>query len=586
MNKKVQNMPTQSIISNNSVLEIKGLNVSFNNSKPSSHVVKDVHLQIKQGEVLGVVGESGSGKTLTALSVLGLCPPQAVVTATEGLFFYSEKFGNIDILKIKNKQLQYLRGAEISIIFQEPMTSLNPVLRCGNQVMENIIIHKKISKKAAKQKVTSLFEEVQLPEPEKIFKSFPHQLSGGQKQRVMISMALSCRPRLLIADEPTTALDVSVQKSILQLIRFLQQKYNMSVLFITHDLRVVSEICDRVAVMQKGEVVESLKSIHLFKAIHPYTKGLIACRPPTDSRPKLLPTVQDFIADENFLSKQSADSLYKSERHSSENKEVILSVENLTTAFPLKINLFGSPVAFLKAVDNVSFDVFRGETMGLVGESGCGKTSLSRTILRLLDLSYGKIIFNNQDVSKLKGKKLKNLRKNCQIIFQDPYSSLNPNLTAGEAILEPMRVHNIEKNDKSRKDYIINILKKVELSENDFNKYPHQFSGGQRQRIVIARALVLNPSFIICDEAVSSLDVSVQAQVLNLLNSLKQDFNLTYLFISHDLSVVKFMSDRIMVMEKGKIVETGKSADVFQNPQNQYTKKLIESIPGIYRHEH
>jgi peptide/nickel transport system ATP-binding protein len=480
------------------------------------------------------------------------------------------------------------------MIFQEPMTSLNPVFTCGDQVMEAIMLHQKISKQEAKAKTIELFKEVQLPRPENIFETYPHQISGGQKQRVMIAMAMSCNPSLLIADEPTTALDVTVQKTILELMQKLQQEHEMGLMFITHDLGVIAELADKVVVMYKGKIVEQGNVMDIFSnPQHPYTKGLLACRPPLNRRLHLLPTVSDFMRVEEDGTVTESDKSVKEvtdklvvtaqerEKHLKDiySQQPILQVKNVKTYFPISKGVFGKSTEYVKAVDDVSFDVYPGETLGLVGESGCGKTTLGRTILRLIEPTAGEIIYNGKNIAELSAKELREIRKDMQIIFQDPYSSLNPRITIGEAIMEPMKVHGILGNDKERKDRVLELLSRVNMPAEHFYRYPHEFSGGQRQRICIARALALNPQFIICDESVSALDVSVQAQVLNLLNELKKEFKFTYIFISHDLSVVKFMSDRMVVMNKGKIEEMGYADDIYSNPQTEYTRKLISAIP-------
>jgi peptide/nickel transport system ATP-binding protein len=492
------------------------------------------------------------------------------------------------LTKLSSRAMCSFRGNRIAMIFQEPMTSLNPVYKCGKQVAESLILHKKLSKKQAYTKTIDLFKEVLLPDPEKAFNSYPHQLSGGQKQRVMIAMAICCNPDILIADEPTTALDVTVQKTILELMKSIQQKHGMSIIFITHDLGVVAEIADEVIVMNKGKIVEKGKVKDIFISPQdPYTKGLLACRPLLTKRLKVLPTVADFT-EEKFTTVLNDQNIFTSEERKESqtgiySKEPLLKVSGLKTYYPIKRSVFGKVTAFYKAVDDVSFDVFPGETLGLVGESGCGKTTLGRSLLKLIEPTAGKIEFNGENVMKLNGAALRNLRQNLQIIFQDPYSSLNPRFTVGNAIMEPLKVHNHHKNDKERKEKVIALLERVNMKADHFYRYPHEFSGGQRQRVCIARALALNPKFIICDESVSALDVSVQAQVLNLLNELKRDFGFTYIFISHDLSVVKFMSDRMMVMKEGKIVELGDADDVCNNPKTDYTVKLISAIPkGIH----
>jgi len=501
-------------------------------------------------------------------------------------------------LQIPEYQMRQYRGNEIAMIFQEPMTSLNPVYTCGNQVMEAILLHQKTSKTEAKKRTLDLFKKVQLPDVERVFKAYPHQLSGGQKQRVMIAMAMSCNPNILIADEPTTALDVTVQKRILGLMSDLSNEIDASIIFITHDLGVIAEIADRVIVMYKGKIVEqgTVKNIFV-NPQHPYTKSLLACRPPLDYRMSKLPVVADFMNVKN----NDDGSIEITEKKASlteiidaakvkpeatiarmkqlETQQPILTVNNLKTWFPTERNFFGKVKKYVKAVDDVSFEVYPGETLGLVGESGCGKTTLGRTILRLTDAMDGEVIFEGKNILNLSQKELKALRKDVQIIFQDPYSSLNPRMTIGNAIMEPMQVHNILKNDEERKAKVIELLETVGLEARHFQRYPHEFSGGQRQRICIARALALNPKFIICDESVSALDVSVQAQVLNLLLDLRDKFGFTYIFISHDLSVVKFMSDRMIVMNQGKIEEIGIADDIYNSPQKAYTQKLIDAIP-------
>jgi len=498
----------------------------------------------------------------------------------------------IDLFQLAEKDMQAVRGNRIAMIFQEPMSSLNPVLTCGYQVTESIRLHLKFNKTDAKKRAIELFNEVQLPRPEAIFDSYPHQLSGGQKQRVMIAMALACDPEILIADEPTTALDVTVQKTIIELLRRLKAERKMSLIFISHDLAVVGEIADHVLVMYKGEIVEegSVKSL-FSKPQHPYTKGLLACRPSPAYHLKQLPVVSDFINADGTEKNISIDSIRKQyEYPQSEldtrkkqlyNQSPILTINKLTKEYQIGSGLFGQSKGVVKAVNDVSFDVYPGETLGLVGESGCGKTTLGRSILRLIEPTLGSIKFEEIDVVSLDKKSMRNIRRDMQIIFQDPYSSLNPRLTIGNAIIEPLQVHGFYSNDKQRKQKVMELLERVNLLPEHFNRYPHEFSGGQRQRIVIARALALQPKFIICDESVSALDVSVQAQVLNLLRELQQQLNLTYIFISHDLAVIKHIADRIMVMNKGEIVETGSPDEIFKYPKEDYTKKLLASIPGL-----
>jgi peptide/nickel transport system ATP-binding protein len=539
-------------------------------------VVDHINFCIREGEILGIVGESGSGKSMTALSLMGLCPPGAIVSAENGILFTNHKKNKVDLSEITQKQFETIRGNQISMIFQEPMTSLNAVQKCGKQVAEVLQIHTSFSNKEIKRRVVELFHEVLLPDPERTYNKFPHQLSGGQRQRVMIAMALACNPQLLIADEPTTALDVTVQKTILSLLKNLQQKYGMSILFITHDLGVVAEICDRIIVMHQGRIVEELTigMLRSNQVTNPYTKGLLACKPPEGSKPHRLKTIGDFISGNESSIPETMNP------QKDTDNSILMDVSSLSKHFPIGKNFAGKVTAWYKAVDDISFSIFRNETLGLVGESGCGKTTLSRTLLRLTDSTTGSVLFDGHNINDLTRKKLIGFRTQVQIIFQDPYSSLNPDMTIGNALMEPLKVHKIYNSFKERQDYIVSVLEKTGLSGSDLKKYPHQFSGGQRQRVVIARALILKPKLIICDEAVSALDVSIQAQVLNLLNDLKDEFGLTYLFISHDLSIVRYMSDRIMVMKKGKIVETGPSDKLFSNPGNTYTQSLIESIPG------
>ncbi len=576
------------------LLEVKNLVTQFRSEDEFVKAVDDISFTLHQGETVGIVGESGSGKSVTSLSIMQLIPnPPGKITGGE-IIYHTKNNQTVDLVKIDKENMRHYRGNEIAMIFQEPMTSLNPVITCGNQVLESILLHQKISKQQAKEKVIQLFNEVQLPTPERIYNSYPHQLSGGQKQRVMIAMAMSCNPNVLIADEPTTALDVTVQKTILELMQKLQAQHNMGILFITHDLGVIAELADSVVVMYKGKIVEKGPVLQIFsQPQHPYTKSLLACRPPLDKRLKRLPVVSDFMIrteegeivelDSNIKDTINSVIITPQEREQ-QHKELyqrdkILEIQNVKTWFPSKKTIFGKVLEYTKAVDDVSFDVYEGETLGLVGESGCGKTTLGRTILKLVDAHDGKIFYKRQELLRMKEVDFRELRKNMQIIFQDPYSSLNPRITIGDAIMEPMQVHQLYNSTKERKEKVYELLKKVGLEEKHFNRYPHEFSGGQRQRVCIARALGLNPQFIICDESVSALDVSVQAQVLNLLNELKKEFKFTYIFISHDLSVVKFMSDRMVVMQKGKIEEIANADEIYFNPKTEYTKKLIHSIP-------
>ena len=558
------------------LLTIKDLSIDFITETGISTAVKNISFQVDKGEVVAIVGESGSGKTVTSLAILQLlvAPPAHY---SSGQIILSQNNTEVDLLKMKEDEIRNIRGSEVAMIFQEPMTSLNPVLTCGEQVMETVQLHKNLSNKEAKENTLQLFDKVKLPEPSSIFYRYPHQLSGGQKQRVMIAMALSSSPSLLIADEPTTALDVTVQKTILRLISDLQKETEMSVMYITHDLGLVAEIANKVIVMYKGGIVEQGDVQDIFRnPVHPYTRALLACRPINYVKGQRLQVVEDFlnnkIEDNGSAKKQPVLSNIDAEN-------IVLRVENLKVYFPTRKNIFGKILEEYKAVDGVSFSVAKGETVGLVGESGCGKTTLGRAIIRLIKPTSGNIFLQERDIATIPDREMLRLRKKIQIIFQDPYGSLNPRLTIGEAISEPMKVQGISLSRKARKEKAISLLEKVNLKAEHYNRYPHEFSGGQRQRICIARALGLDPEFIICDESVSALDVSVQAQVLNLLNDLKEEFGFTSIFISHDLSVVRYVSDRIMVMQKGKIIETGSSEEIYNNPRNPYTAELINAIP-------
>ncbi|NCQ91580.1 MAG: ABC transporter ATP-binding protein [Microcystis aeruginosa LG11-05] len=611
----------------NKILDVHHLTVEFSNQKRTTVAVNNISFSLQKGQVLGCVGESGSGKSVTSLALMGLVPSPGKITRGEICFrpAKSQSRQAVDLLSIPPGELRYYRGGEMAMIFQEPMSSLNPVYNIEFQLTEAILLHQKVTPEQAKNQAISLLQEVRLlpsdeqleekyietfplenkghvrekirtylqEQKETILKRYPHELSGGQLQRVMIAMAISCNPTLLIADEPTTALDVTVQAEILRLLRDLcKSDREMSMVFISHDLGVINEIADQIVVMYQGEIVEQgTKEEVLNSPQHPYTKGLLACRPRLNSRPEKLPTVSDFLRVEKdsqgkiidlqeitppavkFITLQEEESRIEG----LQNHENILSVENLSVRFPVK-GVFGQVKTFFNAVDQVSFAVKRGETLGLVGESGCGKSTLARTILRLIPATSGDIYFQGENLAKLNPSdpKLRLLRRELQIVFQNPYNSLNPRLSIGKAILEPMVIHHTGGNSQKRVEY---LLERVKLDPNWFDRYPHQLSGGQRQRVCIARALALNPQFIICDESVSALDVSVQAGVLNLLKELQQEFNLTYIFISHDLSVVRFMSDRIMVMNKGKIEEMGTANQIINSPQSDYTRKLIASIP-------
>lgn len=570
------------------LLEINNLTISFKQNKQKNNAVDQLNLKVYRGETLGIVGESGSGKSLTSLAIIRLLSKQAHLDSGE-IVLHLKDSEKLTLTQLSEKELRNLRGKHIAMIFQEPMTSLNPVMRCGKQVAEILLLHQSISKKEAKQKTLQLFDEVKLPRPEVMYNAYPHELSGGQKQRIMIAMAMACEPELLIADEPTTALDVSVQKSIIDLIQQLKSKYKTTTLFISHDLNLVSSIADHIAVVYQGKIVEYGPTKELFSnPKSSYTKGLLGCKPPLDKRLKQLPLLEDFLANNGdsrlrfLLSDKNEIAMESREKRHAElyKQQPLLKVENLSLTYPLKKSIFGKTLEELHAVDKVSFDLYKGETLGLVGESGCGKTSLSRCLLLLTKASEGSLYFEGQDVFKYSAADVKSFRKKVQIVFQDPYGSLNPRMKIGQAIMEPMIAHQLYAK-QDRKQKTIELMEKVGLSSSGFNRYPHEFSGGQRQRISIARALAVNPEVLICDESVSSLDVSIQAQILNLLNQLKEDFNLSYLFISHDLSVLRFMSDRIMVMDSGKIIEINDADQLFTKPKHSYTKKLLSAIPKI-----
>lgn len=560
------------------LLEIKNLSVEFKTGNEVMRAVNGLNLSIKKGQTVGLVGESGSGKSVTSLSILGLIPnPPGEVVSGEILF------EGKDLLKKSEAQMRKIRGNDISMIFQEPMTSLNPVFKVGAQIAETIMIHKNLSKSEALKEAIVLMDQVGIPNPKMRANSYPHELSGGQKQRIMIAMAIACEPKLLICDEPTTALDVTIQKQVLELISNLQKKYEMGVLFITHDLSVIADIADDVVVMYKSNVVEQGKTKEIFEsAKHPYSKGLLACRPGLEVNPKRLLTVNDYMdvdGNELTVSAEKLKTFTKDYSFDEDKNPVILKVENLKTYFPIKAGFFRQTIGHVKAVDDVSFELRKGKTLGLVGESGCGKTTLGRSLLRLIEPTEGKTYYKDKCLNDLSRSELRKMRSKLQVIFQDPYSSLNPRMTIGQILTEPMDIHQIGVNKEERLDKAAALLKKVSLHPDHMYRYPHQFSGGQRQRIAIARALATNPEFIVCDESVSALDVSVQAQVLNLLLDLQDELDLTYIFISHDLSVVNFISDDVGVMYQGKILEYGSADQIYRNPEMNYTKRLLSAIP-------
>ena len=555
------------------IIKVDQLSISFLQEQIWKQVIHSISFQVFPNEIVGIVGESGSGKSVSSLAVMGLLPKNNSKFNTGSIYFKEQ-----EITHLSEKSFQKIRGKKISMIFQEPMSSLNPSIKCGDQVAEILKTHTQLSESNIKNEVIRLFQQVKLPDPPTLFNKYPHQISGGQKQRVMIAMAIACKPEVLIADEPTTALDVTVQKEIIHLLKDLQQENGMSIVFISHDLALISEICDRVLVMYKGEIVEQGEVSKIFhEPEHLYTKALIASRPSLDVRLKRLPTIQDYL---NEKGQSAAVTINERTQHLKKlyEQKPLLRVVNVEKEYVAKTNLFGKNEYF-RAVDKVSFEMYEGETLGLVGESGCGKSTLGNAILQLDPATNGQIFYKDKDITKLSKKELKELRKEIQIIFQDPFASLNPKITIGEAILEPMKVHKLYANDKERKEKVLELLEKVGLLPEHYDRYPHEFSGGQRQRIGIARTIAVNPKLIICDESVSALDISVQAQVLNLLNDLKDNFGFTYLFISHDLAVVKYISDQIIEMNKGKIEEQNEADALIANPQQPYTQRLIDAIP-------
>jgi len=567
------------------LLRVDGLHTTFRTEDEAVRAVRDLTLEIHEGRTLGLVGESGSGKSATSLSLLRLLPERVAVIERGSVVF-----GGRDLLALPEREMTAVRGADISMIFQEPMTSLNPVLTAGSQVMEAILIHQRVARAEARRRTIRLFEEVGLPDPARRIDMYPHELSGGQQQRVMIAMALSCNPRLLIADEPTTALDVTIQAQILELLRRLRDSRGMAILFISHDLGVIAEIADEVAVMYRGRLVERGPILDVFeRPRHPYTRALLACRPRLSSRFTRLPSVADFmgvreredgeIEVEDRSPDLAAFEAPRSRPESDPDEPPLLDVRGLAVHFPIRKGILQRVVGHVKAVDGVDFAVRRGRTLGLVGESGCGKTTTGRAILRLVALTAGSVRFDGQDLAAVSGRELRALRRRMQIVFQDPFGSLNPRLGVEAALVEPMEVHGLGGSRRERRDRAAALLEEVGLDASHLRRFPHEFSGGQRQRLCIARALAVDPVFLVCDEPVSSLDVSVQAQVLNLLKDLQDRRGLTYVFISHDLAVVKFMADELAIMNAGRIVESGSAADIYRNPREDYTRRLVAAIP-------
>ena len=555
----------------NLILEIKDLCIR---NKNSGEIILDhISFSVEKQKITGIVGESGSGKSITALSIMGLLPPSLALCHGQILFHFNHQ--SPDLTTLPYEKMNALRGKEISMIFQEPMSSLNPSMKCGDQVMEPLLFHTRLTKHDARIKVMELFQLTGLPEPERIFSSYPHQLSGGQRQRIMIAMALSTNPSLIIADEPTTALDVTVQKSIIELLRQLQKDLSLSVIFISHDLRLLGEIADAIVVMRSGRIIEKNSKIKIFsEPRQTYTKGLLACQPPAGSKPERLITIKELEDGILPTENQVPSSNKKRKENAPENK--ILQINDLSVIYRRSQ---GAKKHFT-ALHELTLTLYRGETLGLVGESGCGKTTLGKTILLLIDSNSGNIIYKGKNIREMNRQDSRIFRKNVQVVFQDPYSSLNPRMKTGTVLEEARHLHFPDEKPALRRNKIANLLTRAGMHPKDLEKYPHQFSGGQRQRIGIVRALVTEPELIVLDESVSALDVSVQAQILNLLNDLKKEFNLSYLFISHDLAVVRYMSDRIIIMKDGKFEEEGDPDEVYNHPSSAYTKKLIASIPG------
>jgi peptide/nickel transport system ATP-binding protein len=553
------------------ILEVKNLNVKFRlDGGKIFDAVKGISFDVPTNSTVALVGESGSGKSVSAMSIVRLLPRESAIVSADSQILFNGK----NLLKVPESEMRDIRGNDIAVIFQEPMTSLNPVFTCGDQITEVLRLHRGMTRAQAWTRAEELMAEVGIPHPKSRMKSYPHEMSGGQQQRVMIAMAIACEPKLLIADEPTTALDVTIQKQILDLIAKLQASHHMSVLFITHDLAVVGEIAGHVVVMQNGEIKEKATAKQIFESPqHPYTKALLACRPSVDKRPKRLPVIDDFLKPEGL----NVANLAQRSRGYAADDAIVLEVKNLSKHFSMKEGFFKK--RDIPAVKGASFKLARGKTLGLVGESGSGKTTVGLTLMRLHEATSGEVLFDGVDLMKLSENDFMKYKRRIQIVFQNPYASLNPRFTVGQILLEPMKIHNIGKDEQERVNMAMALLKRVGMPPVSFYKYPHEFSGGQRQRIAIARCLTMKPDVLICDESVSALDVSVQAQVLNLLQDLQDEYHMSYIFISHDLAVVKYISDQVMVMSNGEVVEVANSDDIYLNPQQEYTRKLLGSIP-------
>jgi len=565
------------------LLHVKNLRVSFKGEdKQYIETVKGISFDIPENTTVALVGESGSGKSVTSLATMGLLPAgQSKIDEQSKIIFEGK-----DLLSLSRKEMRKICGKDIAMIFQEPMSSLNPVFTVGNQIAEVLCLHMGLSRKQARQRVLELLKEVGIPSPETKIDAYPNQLSGGQQQRVMIAMAIACEPKLLIADEPTTALDVTIQKQIIDLLESLRKRRQMSMLFITHDLALVGEIADKVIVMRHGEIREQGAAEEVLEQPKDvYTRALLYCRPQMSQRPYRLPVTSDFMRQEdNILVEQSFDASEIPERKRGLNgdEQIILEVKDLKKSFYSRKGLFGKEE--FQAVKGVSFKLAKGKTLGLVGESGSGKTTVGLLLMRLHQASGGQAFIEGKDILSLTEKEFAKYQRKIQIIFQNPYASLNPRFTIGQILLEPMQIHGIGKDDAERKQIALGLLERVNLPEQAYYRYPHEFSGGQRQRIAIARCLTLKPEILICDESVSALDVSVQAQVLNLLQDLQDEFGLSYIFISHDLSVVKYISDQVMVMNHGEVVEIANSDELYAHPQHDYTKRLLQAIPQGIQH--